>query len=150
MATSLVSSFLVPFVKEGAEKLREKLAGSASDAVADKLTEAAGTLWNRVKSSPRSDKDQRVLSVFEEDPDLVREAMERIVREQLEVDESFRAEVAAVLEAQAQPGTPNWTLMGHIVGAVDARGATISGGTVAGVVYQAGPQAPPPPPPSEA
>ncbi len=142
MASSLVSSFLIPLVKDGAEKLRGKLLESTTDTVADKLVNAAGSLWQRVRQQPRNEKDQKVLSLFEEDPDLAREAMERIVTEQLTEDQDFRRAVAELLEAQAQPGTANWQLMGDIVGVVDARQAHIYGGVVAGVHYTV-PDAPP-------
>jgi hypothetical protein len=137
MASSLVSSFLVPLLKNGGESLRETLTKRTTESVADKLVQTAGRLWARVKGTPRPPDAQQIVDMFERQPELMREAVEKIVREQLEHDEAFRQDVDALLEAEDQPGTANWRLMGEVVGAVDARGATISGGTVAGVVYNA-------------
>jgi hypothetical protein len=137
LATSIVSSFLVPLAKEGAKALRDRLAKKAGEASADKLVGTAETLWGRVKGSAAPGPEQSVLSTFEQNPELLKEALEKIVLDRLEKDEAFRTEATKLLEADAAPGMTSWQLMGDIVGAVDARGATISGGTVAGVVYHA-------------
>ena len=138
LATSVVSSFLVPLVKEGANALRDRLAKKAGEASADRLAGTAQTLWDRVKGSAKPGTERDVLQTFERDPDLLKETVEKIVLAQLTSDETFRAEATALLEQQDASGKATWQLMGDVVGVVDARHASIHGGTVAGVFYQAG------------
>jgi hypothetical protein len=139
MATSLVVSFLVPLMKKGPEGLNTGLREMTTAVAADGLVKTAQRLWARVKSTARAANDQEIVAMFERQPDVMQEALVKVVQRQLEQDGDFRKEVATLLEAEAVPGVANWKLMGEIVGAVDARNARISGGTVAGVYY-----APPP------
>lgn len=139
MATSLVVSFLVPLVRKGPDGLGGGLREMTTAVAADGLVKTAQRLWARVKGTPRSPNDQEIVAMFERQPDVMQEALVKVVQRQLEEDEGFRTDVATLLEAEAAPGVPSWKLMGEIVGAVDARNATISGGTVAGVVYHASP-----------
>ncbi len=138
MATSLVSSFLIPLLKKGAESLGTELGERTTQSVADGLVGTAQRLWDRVKGSLQSRDDQDIAAIFERQPKVMQEALEKLVLRKLEQDEGFRREVAQLLEAEAEPGVASWKLMGEIVGAVDARHAQITGGTVAGVVYHAG------------
>ena len=139
MATSLVVSFLVPLVKNGAEGLNTGLREMTTAVAADGLVKTAQRLWVRVKGTPLPPNDQEIVAMFERQPEVMQEALVKVVQRQLGQDKGFREEVATLLEAEAAPGVTSWKLMGEIVGAVDARNATISGGTVAGVVYHAGP-----------
>jgi hypothetical protein len=148
MATLLVSSFLVPLLKKGAESLGTELRERTTQSVADGLVGTAQRLWDRVKGSLGSRDDQDIVDMFERQPEVMQEALEKLIRRKLEQDEGFRREVAQLLEAEAEPGVASWKLMGEIVGAVDARQAQITGGTVAGVVYHAGWSESPVPPSS--
>lgn len=134
LAVSLVSSFLVPLIKSGAEGLAEELKKRTTDAAADGLVSTAKRLWQRVRGKAQGTDDQQVIELFERKPEVMKGALEEVVKQMLESDPDFRKEASELLEAK-EGGTTRWQLMGEIVGAVDARGATISGGTVAGVVY---------------
>lgn len=142
MAASLVGSFLLPLVRDGAKELGEQLRKRTTESAADGLVSMAKRLWDRVRGASQSSDDKDIVDMFERRPEVMREALEKVVRQQLERDEGFRQEAEQLLEAEAQPGVVNWKLMGEVVGALDARHATISGGTVAGVVYHAGSQGP--------
>src|SRR6266545_954976 len=121
MATSLVSSFLIPLLKKGAESLGTELGERTTQSVADGLVGTAQRLWDRVKGSLQSRDDQDIAAIFERQPKVMQEALEKLVLRKLEQDEGFRREVAQLLEAEAEPGVASWKLMGEIVGAVDAR-----------------------------
>jgi hypothetical protein len=141
MATSFVMSFLVPMFKKGAAGFGDELQKDVAGSAASGIVKTVQGLWARVKGAPRSKDDQDMVSLFERKPDALRDAVTEIVQQQLEQDEGFRKDVAALLEGEAKPGTANWQLVGNIVGAVDARHASVSGhGTMAGVVYHAGGQ----------
>lgn len=135
MAATLVTSFLVPLFKKGAEGLAAELQQRTTEAAADGLVKTAQRLWTRVKGTMHSQGDQEIVAVFERQPEVMQEALEKIVRRQLEQDEGFRKDVAALLESEVEPSIASWKLMGEVVGAVDARGAVISGGNVAGVIH---------------
>lgn len=135
LAASLVSSFLVPLVKRGAEKLTEELATKTGEATAQGLVGTAQKLWQRVKGKTQETDQADVVALFERKPELMQEPLKGVVVDLLERDPDFRQEVSQLLEAD-EGGTTRWQLMGEIVGAVDARGAAIGGhSVVAGVVY---------------
>ncbi|MGD9703414.1 MAG: hypothetical protein AB7Q42_13950 [Acidimicrobiia bacterium] len=146
LATALVTSFLVPLFKRSADGVASDLQQRAGDAIAER----ASGLWQRVKQRFAGTPKAGVIDTFEADPDLVREAVERVVKELLESDEAFREQAAAFMK-EAAPGDTRWHLEGEIVGAVDARHAQISGGQTAGVIVE-GTRTPTPqtPPPGEA
>lgn len=135
LASSLVSSFLLPLLKDGVETLRSKLSERAGEEAADKLVDTAGRVWDQIRSAPRTPETQDVVSMFERSPELMREAMEKVVSAELENNDALRREVSSLLEAEAAPGQTSWQLMGEIVGATDARYAHIGDhAVVAGVV----------------
>jgi hypothetical protein len=135
LATSLVSSFLVPLLKRGAEKLRDELADKTGDATAQGLVATAQKLWHRVKGKTEGTDEAEVVELFERKPELMQEPLKAVVVDLLNTDAAFRDEVSQLLEAE-EGGTTRWQLMGEIVGAVDARGARIGDSAmVAGVVY---------------
>lgn len=143
LAGSLVASFLVPLVRDGAEKLTEELSQRTSAAAADGLVGVAKRLWDRVRGKAAETGDADVIDVFEAKPEIMQKSVEDLVLKMLSDDPSFRAEVSSLVEG-TEGGVARWQLMGENVGVVDARNATISGGTVAGVVV--GPQGPKPGP----
>src|SRR6266508_856934 len=137
MATSLVSSFLIPLLKKGAESLGTELGERTTQSVADGLVGTAQRLWDRVKGTLQSRDDQDIVAIFERQPEVMQEALEKLVLRKLEQDEGFRREVAQLLEAEAEPGVASWQLMGEIVGAVDARHLARIGEAAEGMGYRA-------------
>ena len=133
LATSVVTSFLVPRLKKGADKLTEELSDSVGSAAADGMVGVAKKLWERIRGKTQGTPDEKVVDLFEEQPDRRGAPLESVVKELLDSDPAFREEVTKLLEAQ-EGGSTRWQLMGEYVGAVDARGAKISGGQVAGVI----------------
>jgi hypothetical protein len=133
LAGSLVASFLIPLVRDGAEKLTEELSQRTSAAAADGLVGVAKRLWDRVRGNAAETGDADVIDVFEAKPEIMQKSVEDLVLKMLNDDPSFRAEVSSLMEG-TEGGVARWQLMGENVGVVDARNATISGGTVAGVV----------------
>ncbi|WP_148571636.1 hypothetical protein [Nocardioides caldifontis] len=133
LATSVVTAFLVPLVKKGAEKLTDELSEKAGSAAADGLVGVARKLWERIRGKTRGTPDAEVVDLFEKQPDRLADPLRAVVEELLTEDAELRDEVTALLEAE-EGGRTRWQLMGEYVGAVDARGATITGGQVAGVI----------------
>jgi hypothetical protein len=147
LATYLVGSFLVPLVKKGAEKLTEDLGAEAGSTVATGLVETARKLWDRVRGKTENTDDKPVVDLFAQQPDKLQATLTEVVKRLLDEDPTFREEASALLEEREGDKT-RWQLMGEYVGAVDARGAHISGGQVGGVIVGGSPGVPPPPPSS--
>ena len=106
LAASIVSSFLVPLVKDGAKTLRDRLATKAEESTADTLVNSAETLWTHVKGAAKPGDEQSVVGIFEKNPDLVMKALEQIVHDQLERDPAFRQQANKLLEAEVVPVRP--------------------------------------------
>ena len=133
LAGSLVASFLVPLVRDGAEKLTEELTQRTSAAAADGLVGVTKRLWDRVRGKAAETGDGDVIDVFEAKPEIMQKAVEDLVLKMLNDDPSFRAEVSGLMEG-TEGGVARWQLMGENVGVVDARNANIQGGVIAGVI----------------
>lgn len=132
LAASVVSSFLVPLLKQGSDKLATKLAERTSEGAAHGLVATAQHLWDKVRGKSEGT-DAGIVSLFEQDPDKMSSALEAVIKELMEKDSEFHKEISALVESD-EGGSPRWQLMGEYVGVVDARGAAISGNaTVAGV-----------------
>jgi len=132
LAASVVSSFLVPLLKQGSDKLATKLAEKTSESAANGLVGTAQKLWDKVRGKSEGT-DASIVDLFERDPDKMSSALEAVVKGLMEKDPEFHKEMSALVESD-EGGSPRWQLMGEYVGVVDARGAAISGNAiVAGV-----------------
>jgi len=138
LATSLVSSFLVPLVQKGVEGLTAELRGRTTEAAASSLVETAQKLWNRLRGEAKDGEEADVVDLFKRNPEMMKGAMEEVVRAMIARNPDLHKDASSLLETESVDGKTQWQLMGEIVGAVDARNANISGGNVAGVIYEAG------------
>src|SRR5215471_16387413 len=123
LATSVVTDFLVPFLQDGARKLGG---------------EAAGRLWERVRSLFAEPDDRQVVELFEKRPERFQAVVTDMLRERLAADAGLRAE----LEGMVAPPASSGARIEHAGNAVviDARGADIGGSsTIIGQVFQSPP-----------
>jgi hypothetical protein len=140
LATSLVTSLLVPLMKSGVEGLMDDLRTKTTEAAATGIVGAADRLWKRVLGKTENTEDEEVLGMFERRPEMMQQAMETVVKRLLQEDPAFHKEASELLEADdAGTGTTRWQIMADVAGVVDARHATIHGGTLAGVQMTASP-----------
>lgn len=140
LATTVVTSFLMPYVKDGARKLAEAVTEKASKAAAEQVTEVARRIWERVKGVFSSPKEQNTLELFWDDPETFREAVERILREKLK-DNTLAQELNDLVHTPSPDGKgTSVQIIAGTAGYTDAREAQISGGIVAGVVINPPPQ----------
>jgi hypothetical protein len=109
IATTAVGSFLVPYLKVGAQGIADAVSRRFTDAAADETTKIAGTLWDRVKGLFDSDDERTIVELFENDPD----GLARTVTEKLEAklgqDERLARDIADLMGSdrrdQAAPAT---------------------------------------------
>jgi hypothetical protein len=139
LAASLVGRILLPYAKLGLKKIGEELKERGSAAVEEQATSLTGKVWEKVTGLFRSDKDQLVLEQFEEDPELAAPIFTKKLEAKLAESPAETEELQRLLE-QPVGGSGGPTLqniMAHNFGYLDARGAQISGGQVAGMIYTA-------------
>ena len=147
LATTVVGQILVPYLKEGAKKLADEASKKFGDSAAHYAVDLAGKVWDRVKTSFTSDRDKYTVEDFQNKPEAAKGLMEDKLLEKLQNDPKLAEELKKLVNAQSPDGkgTGAQIIGATYAGIVDARGATISGGVVGGIVMS--PTSPPPPPP---
>lgn len=148
LAGTVVSSFLLPYVKQGAEKIAETLTEKVSGEAADQVTGIASTLWDRVKSLFTADKEEHVISDFKEEPDAAEALLISKLKKKLEKNPELARELSDLVNKPVAEGagTGAQIMNAHIAGVADARGANFSGARgveVVGVKYGSFPPKPP-------
>jgi hypothetical protein len=135
LAATVVGKFLIPLLMKGKDKLTEDLADKGADAASGALVETAESLWQRIKKRFDRDDEKQAVGLFERNPGEMEKMMLALLEKRLTDDAEFRSQLSDLVEKPVEgTGQTAWQLMGKYVGAVDARGATISGGNVAGVI----------------
>jgi hypothetical protein len=129
IATTVVTSFLIPYVKKGAEKIAEEVTNTVSKGAAEHAVGLAQKVWNKVKSLFSSDKEKNTLQYFEQDPDTFQAAVEKILQQKLEQDSQAAQELDALLNAPEPTGgsTGAQIMNATYAGIADLRGANFSG-----------------------
>jgi hypothetical protein len=97
----LVSYFLVPYLKHGAEELANRVAESAGEGAGKQVASTAGKIWARVRSAFSSDRDRALLEEFKDKPDEATPLVEARLREKLEADEELRRDLEEIVSARA-------------------------------------------------
>ncbi|AHG91679.1 hypothetical protein J421_4142 [Gemmatirosa kalamazoonensis] len=139
LASTVVSSFLVPMAKRGLEKLRENASEAAGEAVGDATASGVSKVWERVKSLFTSDRERVQFEELEQHPDDGAATVRRVLEEKLRADPTAAQELDRLVNAPVGSGGATLQhLMAGTLGFVDARGAHVSGSAqVAGVVINA-------------
>jgi len=138
LATSVVSSFLLPYVKLGAEKLSEEMGKTLGNVSAEYASGVVKRLWERVKAVFSSDDEKTVLAQFEKRPDAAKTLVESILQEKLGQDSRLAQELMELINTPGPDGksTGAQIMQAGIAGIVDARGANFAGAsgvTISGV-----------------
>ncbi len=124
LATTVISSFLLPYAQKGAEAFAEALADKAGEASAEYTTGVARRIWDRVRGTFGSDKERTTLELFASDPETYQSALLKLLTEKLERDRALVQEFSELVET---PGPDGQTAVVHIQSA-----------GLAGVVYMPG------------
>jgi hypothetical protein len=140
LATSIVTSFLMPLVKQGAEKISEAVSAKFSAAAGEHVSKVAKNIWEKVKDAFNSDTEKATLTQFEKYPEESKPLVEKMLEEKLKADPKLATDLDKLAQSPSPGGGTAVSIAASTVGYVDARHATISGGIVAG--YMAG--TPPP------
>jgi hypothetical protein len=151
LAADLVAKILLPYAKLGLKKVGEELKERAGPAIEAQATSLTGKVWDKVKSLFQSERDRYALEQFEESPEAAAPIFTRTLEKKLAEAPQAAEELQQLVDTPVAPdgSVTLQHIMAQTFGYVDARGASISGGQVAGVIVGAPPAAvmgPPRPP----
>ncbi|HJQ70832.1 MAG TPA: hypothetical protein VKA70_17795 [Blastocatellia bacterium] len=129
LATTVVGSFLVPYVKLGAEKIAEGLTGKLSEAATDEVSGLTKKIWNRVKTAFSSEGEQFTLSQLNENPDAAKPLVETILKKKLEQDPKLAEELEQLVNAPVAGGSSTGAqiMNAYIASIIDLSNANFSG-----------------------
>lgn len=139
LATTVVTSFLVPYAKAGLEKIADSVSKEVSEKAAEYAANLTGKVWTRVKSAFSSPKEQTTLELFQENPDEMADMLVKKLREKLAQDSELAHTLAELIEAPGPDGQNSGAqiMNAAIAGIADLRGADLSRAknmTVGGVI----------------
>jgi hypothetical protein len=136
LAATVVGEILVPYLKEGAKKIAEEASKRFGDSAGKYAADLAGKVWDRVKASFTSDREKNTVADFEEKPEEAKSLMASRLRDKLQSDPKLAGDLEKLVNTQSPDGksTGAQIIGATYAGIADARGATISGGVVAGIV----------------
>ena len=135
LAATVVGRFLVPLFTKGEQTLTDELATAGGKAAAGGLVATAKKLWAKITDRFDGDQEKSAVTLFPENAATMKDLLEKLLEQRMATDEELRTQMSDLVEAPIEgTGKTAWQLMGDYVGVVDARGAQISGGTVAGIV----------------
>lgn len=143
LATTVVAKFLLPYVTKGAGAFADAISDAVSDAAADQAQNVAQRLWTRVREAFGARGEEQAVADFEQHPEAARPLMEVKLAQLLEQDQDLARELEQLV-TRPDPATNQSALQiidSSNINLVNAPGANISGGIVAGQVSYA----PPPP-----
>jgi hypothetical protein len=140
LAGTIVSSFLLPYVKLGAKKIAETVTEKVSGKAADQVAGVTETLWERVKSVFKADNEEHVITDFKEVPDAAKPLLISKLEKKLEKDPALAQELSDLVNKPVAGGasTGAQIMNAHIAGIVDARHSNFSGASgveIVGVKY---------------
>ena len=128
LATTVVSSILFPYIKEGAAKMAERITNSAGNAASEYTVHFAEQIWNKVKSVFTSDEDKVTITQFEKRPEAAKSLVEEMLKEKLQQDNDLAKELEALVASKSPSGQTGAQIIGATyAGILDMRGATLSG-----------------------
>src|SRR5207244_12610921 len=80
LASTVVTSFLIPYVKLGMQKIGEEVGKQVNKAAAEHVLGIATKVWERVRSSFSSDAERATLAQFQKYPDDAKPLVEAMLR----------------------------------------------------------------------
>ena len=157
LAATVVSQFLLPALKDGAENILTAVSDKVSEQAAAHAGSLVGNLWAKVDNVlGGSQKEKTTLENFKEDPEVYEGAVTKLLQRKIDENPALGDEIQALLDEKV-PGTSMtgaqvWNA--GVVGIADARQANFAGARDVDIVgVQMGDSAatsrvPPPPPPA--
>jgi hypothetical protein len=121
LATTVVTSFLAPWAKDGAKKLAEKVGEKMGEAAATRVVETSKKIWDRVKDAFSSGDDLITLNLlenFKADPETWEKPVQKKLQEKLEQDSALAEELDKLVNAAGADGKSGNVQIKDVVGDV--------------------------------
>src|SRR5690242_7320691 len=104
LAATIVSSFMLPYVKNGVAEIGKELSKKLGDSAAGQVTDVTQKLWNRIKSGFADEEDRAVLSQFEKRPEPSKPLIQSMLQEKLEKDSTLARDLDELINTPAGEG----------------------------------------------
>ena len=139
LATTIVASFLLPYVKIGLSSIRETLNDKVGELVAKKSSELTESVWAKISELFTNERDQATLKDFQESPDETKSLLEKKLAAKLSENTKIAQELELLINQQFEDSnlTGAQIMQAHTAGILDMRNSNlsnISGSTFAGVI----------------
>ncbi|MCI0519344.1 MAG: hypothetical protein L0Z70_03710 [Chloroflexi bacterium] len=121
LATTVVTSFLVPWVKMASEEFAKKFAENTGKEAAEQASGLTKKVWERVKGVFSKPAEAATLESFKTTPDAVKAIVEAMLKEKLQSDPALAKDLDEMVQTKGPDGQ---TSMAQIMNA-----------GVAGIVY---------------
>ena len=127
LASSVVSSFLIPYIKKGAEKIAEELTDKVAKESAEHASGLAKTLWERTKAVFVSDTEKATLDMFKDDPEAASPMLKILLEKKFKQDAKFKEELSGLIDAPSPVGSSTGAqIMADYAVTIDLRNANFS------------------------
>ena len=129
LATTAVSSILLPYIKDGAAKFAQTITEKTGQGMGEYAAGLADKVWDKVKSAFSSEEDKVILKQFEKAPEAAAPLVEANLKEKLEQDVQLAQEMDKLVNSKAPDGqsTGAQIIGSSYVGFLDMRHAHVSG-----------------------
>lgn len=129
LTTTIVSSFLVPYLKLGAEKLVEEVGKTFGKSAGKHTLEVSKRIWKSIKTKFNSKDNKVILKHFEKSPEEASKLIEKLLKEMLLSDIDYANELNDLINLPSPDGqgTGAQIMQAHIAGIVDLRNADFRG-----------------------
>jgi hypothetical protein len=138
LAGTVVSQLLIPFIKKGAETLKnelfdglgKKMAETAAETAAKGAVDVAQKAWDRVKGAMTGDHEKAAVTVFESDPETAAPILTKALAAKIQSDETLRKDLQALVDEKIN-GTQSTTatIFGDYGTIQQIGSVTVTGGT---------------------
>ncbi len=128
LATSVVSSFLLPYAKAGLTKISESVSEAIGPEAAEYASDVTSKVWDHVKGAFSSPKEEAALDLFKENPEDMQPVLAKKLREKMEQDSNLAQTLSDLINEPGPDGnnTGAQIMNAGVAGIVDLRGADLS------------------------
>ena len=89
LATTIVTSFLIPYLHKGTDEFLHEIASKSGKSIAEHTLDVTEKIWERVKLVFNSDGDKVTLGYFMKNPAKFKEEMQETLSHKLRVDQDL-------------------------------------------------------------
>lgn len=128
LATTVVTSFLVPYANIGLEKIAENAGKKVGENAGEYVSDLTAKLWARIQTVFNRSEDKAILTLFEQNPNEMIEMLVKVLHQKLEQDPVLAKELNGMVSTPGPDGqnTGAQIMNASVAGIVDMRNADLS------------------------